>query len=68
MPFADELGMWASRVIDEETVHVRQSETFPDRSLDLWKTLSRHSPREDMRSSHSIQNRIGGIPFVNVNW
>jgi hypothetical protein len=28
MPFADELGMWASRVIDEETVHVYQSETF----------------------------------------
>ena len=28
MPFADELGMWASRVIDEETVHVFQSETI----------------------------------------
>jgi len=41
---------------------------FPDNSLDLWKMPRRRLLREGMPWLHLIRNRIGGIPFVNVNW
>ena len=41
---------------------------FSNNSLDLWKMLPGRLLREVMPWLPSIRNRIGGIPFVNVNW